>query len=133
MQQWIYYCNCWLLKVYFFRWRMFTCYNQRCSSMNCMLSYLTKQYYSYEVCFGFLWWISQVHYSWWITWWWTKFSINSLHFYTYQLIYANQGKFPNVPTLLKPCEENDDINNGLMKRPTYGNKKDITKMSCSIG
>ena len=29
-------------------------------------------------------------------------------------------------------EENYDINNGLPKRPKYGKKKQITKMSCYI-
>ena len=44
------------------------------------------------------------------------------------------GKYfiiPNGPTLFKPCEENDDINNGLIKRPVYGKKKHLTKKSIS--
>ena len=31
------------------------------------------------------------------------------------------------------CEENDDINNALIKRPTYGKKKHMTKLSYYIG
>ena len=36
-------------------------------------------------------------------------------------------------TICRPCEKNDDINNGLIKRPIYGKKKHFTKISCSIG
>ena len=31
------------------------------------------------------------------------------------------------------CEENDDIENDLIKRPTNIKKRHFTKMSCSIG
>ena len=41
--------------------------------------------------------------------------------------------FPNEPTLFKLCEENDDKKNGIIKWIIYGKKKNITKISCSIG
>ena len=37
------------------------------------------------------------------------------------------------PSVCISCEENYDINNILIKRTTYGNKKHLTKISCSIG
>ena len=40
---------------------------------------------------------------------------------------------PNVPSVFRSCEENGDINNGRIKRPTYTNNKHLTKMSCYIG
>ena len=39
----------------------------------------------------------------------------------------------NGPNLCKLCEENYDVYNGLIKRPTYGKKKHPTKMSWYIG
>ena len=40
---------------------------------------------------------------------------------------------PNGPNSCKLCEENYDIKNYLTKTPTYWKKKQLTKMSCSIG
>ena len=40
---------------------------------------------------------------------------------------------PNGTTLCKVCEENYDINNGLINMSTYVKKKHRTKISCSIG
>ena len=34
---------------------------------------------------------------------------------------------------MKLIKENDDIKNSLIKRPTYGNKKQLTNISFSIG
>ena len=52
-----------------------------------------------------------------------------IHFsvYTYKGRFANHGITPNVPTLYKLCEENDDKNNGITKRPTYVKKKHLKK------
>ena len=52
-----------------------------------------------------------------------------IHFsvYIYQFICAKHGIITNGPTLFKLCESNDDINNGLIKRPTCVKKKDLTK------
>ena len=47
--------------------------------------------------------------------------------------YGKNGIIPNEPTLWKICEANDDINNDLIKRPTYRNKKRLTNMSYYIG
>ena len=58
-----------------------------------------------------------------------------VHFsvYTYQGRCAKYGIIKHVPTLWKICGESDDINNGLIKSPTYGKNKHITKISCYIG
>ena len=53
--------------------------------------------------------------------------------YTYQGICAKHGIITNGPTLFKVSKENDDINNNLIKRPTYGNKLHLTKISYCIG
>ena len=57
-----------------------------------------------------------------------------IHFsvYIYQERCATNGKNSNRPSVCKICEENDDIKNFLIKRPTYGKKKHITKISFSI-
>ena len=47
--------------------------------------------------------------------------------YTYQGICAKHGIITNRLTLCKICEENDNINNGLIKRPTNRNKKQLYK------
>ena len=57
----------------------------------------------------------------------------NLSVFTYQGRCALHGIFPNVPRECIICEENDDIKNGLIKRPTYGNKEHITKILCFIG
>ena len=58
-----------------------------------------------------------------------------IHFsvYTYQGRCSTHGIIPNRPSACILCEENGDINNGLIKRPTYGKKNNLTKISCSIG
>ena len=50
-----------------------------------------------------------------------------LSVYTYQVICETDGIIRNVPTLWKPCEENDDIKNSITKRPTYANNKQLEK------
>ena len=52
---------------------------------------------------------------------------------TYQVRYIKHGIIPNESTLWKICEANDDINNDLIKRPTYRKKKRLTYMSYYIG
>ena len=58
-----------------------------------------------------------------------------IHFsvYIYQLICATHGIIPNGPSVCISCETNNDINNGLINSPKYGNKKYLTKMSFYIG
>ena len=58
-----------------------------------------------------------------------------IHFsvYIYQGRCATHGIIPNAPSVCRLCEEDDDIKNGLIKRPTYGKDKHLNKMSCSIG
>ena len=58
-----------------------------------------------------------------------------IHFsvYTYQYICATHRIIPNGPSVCRLCEENDDINNCLTNRPTYGMKKHINIISFSIG
>ena len=54
-------------------------------------------------------------------------------------IYAYQGRcatrwiITNGSSVCRSCEENYYINNGLIKRPTYGKKEQLTKISCSVG
>ena len=62
-------------------------------------------------------------------------NIPLIHFsvYIYQGIRVKHGIIPNGPTLYKLSEENGDIRNGLIKSPTNGKNKNVTKMSCSIG
>ena len=50
--------------------------------------------------------------------------------YIHQVRCAKHGIFLNGSTLCKLCEENYDINNDLIKRPEYGKKKHLTKISC---
>ena len=52
--------------------------------------------------------------------------------YIHQVRCAKHGIFLNGSTLCKVCEENYDINNDLIKRPEYGKKKHLTKISCYI-
>ena len=40
---------------------------------------------------------------------------------------------PNGPSVCIICEENDAINNGLIKKITYVNNKHLVKISSSIG
>ena len=40
---------------------------------------------------------------------------------------------PNKRFVCRPFEANYDINNGIIKRPTYEKSKNITKMSWYIG
>ena len=58
-----------------------------------------------------------------------------IHFsvYTYQGICENHFIIPKEKTLRKLCGLNDDINNGLIKSPTYRKKKHLTKISYSLG
>ena len=57
-----------------------------------------------------------------------------IHFsvYTYQGRGAKHVIITNGPNLCKTLETNDDIKNGLIKRPTYVNKKYLANLSCSI-
>ena len=48
-------------------------------------------------------------------------------FYIYQEKCEKHVIIPNGTTLCKICEANDDINNVLIKIPTYGKKKHLTK------
>ena len=57
----------------------------------------------------------------------TPFSV-----YTYPGRCVTHEIVPNIPIVWRSCEENDDINNGLIKRTTYGNNKHLTNMSCYI-
>ena len=54
-------------------------------------------------------------------------------FYTYQGICETHVIIKNGPCLYRICEGNYDINNGLIKIPTYRKKKNVIKMSCFIG
>ena len=58
-----------------------------------------------------------------------------IHFsvYTYQGRCSIHGTIPNVPIVCILCEENYDIKNSPIKRPTYGKKKNLSKMSFYIG
>ena len=58
-----------------------------------------------------------------------------MHFivYTYWGICAKHGIIPNGQNLCKICEANDDIKNGIIKRPAYVKNKHLTKMSWYIG
>ena len=50
-----------------------------------------------------------------------------IHFsvYTYQGRCETHVIVPNGPSACKICEENYDVNNGLIKMPTYGKKKHL--------
>ena len=63
----------------------------------------------------------------------TNSSLIHFRVYTYQGKCATHGMIKNGPILWRICEEKDNINNGQIKRPAYGKKKHLTKMSCSIG
>ena len=52
--------------------------------------------------------------------------------YNYWGICAKHGLIINGKNLCKICEANNDIKNGLIKSPTYGNNKHLTKMSWYI-
>ena len=54
---------------------------------------------------------------------------SSIHFsvYKYQGRYETHVIIPNGPSVCIICECNDDINNVLVKRPTYGNKTPLQK------
>ena len=62
-----------------------------------------------------------------------NYSLIHLSVYTYQVICATHGIIPYGPNLCRICEEIDNINNGIIKRQTCGNKKHLTKMSFYIG
>ena len=47
--------------------------------------------------------------------------------------YVKKSIIPNGPTVCKIREENYDKNTFVIKRPTYGKKKNYTKISCFIG
>ena len=51
-------------------------------------------------------------------------SIN-FNVYIYQVICATHGIVPNVRSVCRICEENDDIKNGILNNPTYGKNKYI--------
>ena len=59
-------------------------------------------------------------------------SIIQFSVYNYQGRCETYVVTPNVPSVWILCEENNNINNGLIKRPTYGKKKHLNKMSCYI-
>ena len=48
--------------------------------------------------------------------------------FTYQVRCTTHNIIPNGPSVCRICEENDDINNGIIKRPIYGKKKHLAKM-----
>ena len=56
-----------------------------------------------------------------------KASLFNFSVYTYQGICETHGINPNGPSLCRICEENNDKSNGVIKRPTYGNKKYLYK------
>ena len=53
--------------------------------------------------------------------------------YIYKVICATLGIIPKGPSVFRSCGENYDINNGLIMRPKYVNKKHLNKISCSVG
>ena len=60
-------------------------------------------------------------------------SLINFSVYTYQGRCATHGIIPNGPNLCIIFEENDYIENSLIKRPKYVKKEHLTKMSWSIG
>ena len=58
-----------------------------------------------------------------------------IHFsvYTCQGTCATRVIIPNGTSLCRIYEENIGMNNGLIKRPTYGKKKQLRNIPCSIG
>ena len=78
-----------------------------------------------------------MHIFWWVSWvkyscWKIDYGPNALiiHFgvYTYQGICETQDINPDEPILSIICEENNEINNGLIKRPAYGKKNHTPKI-----
>ena len=63
----------------------------------------------------------------------TNYPLICFTIYTYQGSCEKHDMIPNGPSLCKLCEDDYDINNGIVKRPTYRNKKFPLKMSCYIG
>ena len=60
-------------------------------------------------------------------------SLIHFSFYPFQLLCSIHEIISHGPSLCRICEENDDINNGIINMRTYGKKKHLTKMSCYFG
>ena len=52
----------------------------------------------------------------------TNSSLIYFNVYSYQGICATHGIILNGPSVCRMCEENDDIKNGLINRPTHEKK-----------
>ena len=74
-----------------------------------------------------------VQYSQWRTIWWKKCFINPFQCLYLSKICETHGILKYGPIVCRICEENDDVKNGIIKRPTHKNNIQVTKISCSIG
>ena len=63
----------------------------------------------------------------------TNASLINFSVYTHQARCATYGIIPNGSSVCRICELHYNINNGIINRPTYGKKKQLTKISCYIG